>query len=879
MALPDDVDSILQQWIAQRNDDPHFDPLADLDPAHPHHDELVRRWRVLDELGLLGTQPSVWSLPPKVIPRDWPRPARPENKLREYGGRYLCTASIGSGGMGEVFRAVDVELDREVAVKVLKFAVADSRRIRGFLDEARRNAGMEHPSIVPLYDVGSETSREIYFVMKLVEGSTLGSSIVDAKRSPRPPFEPRQLVRILRSLAEALAFTHDNGLIHRDLKPSNVMIGRHGEVQLMDWGVAAPYLTDVRSEWSQRGDGVSGTPAYMAPEQARGEAGAEGPWTDLFGLGALLFALLSGGPPYRGGDHEEVLERAREARRSEPVRADWLRAAPRELVAIANKAMAPRPEDRYASADDFIDDLDAYTERRAGSAWRNHPLERVQKTVARHPVATVALLLGFVAVGLGFGFMQSSQRAAFEQSVNDRTAWMETAQTILDQPREGLSAETRYDEAARRIQRVLSEAELDVTDPKRAAERVETLRVEDPQRAETTIGLLHDLGLALIWSGAAGPPSEFPPDASTEIGKVHAMTRREDPRLFELWEPYKQLRSSIERGAWSQQLWEITLALATDGPSKTYGRLLELSEGLDEARPIEARGFTRLALIMSDRRLTHEVRQARNLYPGSSTIHETMQRFIYGNTDDSKRAGTIDAVEVYGGFSLAAESALAAWTAVPQSIDLGATFAHRRFDQARAAYSLADEMHDLIVGVESGEFDQIDVILEKLRAFKSSYRNAGFAHQQEGVDLAQRLFEQDPNNDYVLELGVVCFADAVNDLRKWRSEATERVRARWDKSGYSEARLVEATMHMIDSAEEVMSRRPDIYLDAAESLAILLFHDRALELVDEAIATFPDEATFTGLRERILQDRAFVQKQRQERRRAEEDREEEAAGK
>ena len=310
---------------------------------------------MLDELGLLGTQPSVWSLPPKVIPRDWPRPARPENKLREYGGRYLCTASIGSGGMGEVFRAVDVELDREVAVKVLKFAVADSRRIRGFLDEARRNAGMEHPSIVPLYDVGSETSREIYFVMKLVEGSTLGSSIVDAKRSPRPPFDPRQRVRILRSLAEARASTHDNGLIHRDLKPSNVMIGRHGEVQLMDWGVAAPYLTDVRSEWSQRGDGVSGTPAYMAPEQMMGNA--VDARADIYATGVMLYELLTGRKPYPGGGVEAMFQAIHNTTVTPP--SALVPALPEALDTVVLRAMQIDPGARFADAREMQAALDA----------------------------------------------------------------------------------------------------------------------------------------------------------------------------------------------------------------------------------------------------------------------------------------------------------------------------------------------------------------------------------------------------------------------------------------------------------------------------------------------------------------------------------------
>ncbi len=235
------------------------------------------------------------------------------------GERYTLLTVLGrGGGGGVVYRARDNVLGREVAYKVLRGAFASERERVRFLAEAQITAGLEHPHIVPVHDLGETESGDLFYVMKLVEGGeTLSDRVKAYHRSPGG--DERAVYALLHAFRGALlavAFAHDRGIVHRDLKPSNVMIGPWGEVVVVDWGLARPVgegasaMNTARERFGEplTEDGeVMGSYPYMALEQARGEVERIGPATDVYALGAILYSLLTGCPPRKGETTREVL--------------------------------------------------------------------------------------------------------------------------------------------------------------------------------------------------------------------------------------------------------------------------------------------------------------------------------------------------------------------------------------------------------------------------------------------------------------------------------------------------------------------------------------------------------------------------------------------
>ena len=280
------------------------------------------------------------------------------------GTKYQLLEEIGRGGMGAVYRARDAELDREVALKVLhqedKAAGAAERMMR----EARILARLEHPSIVPVHDVGTLPDGRVFYVMKRVEGRRL-----DQFRASAPGLTG--LLRVFEKICEAAAFAHSHGIIHRDLKPENIMVGSFGEALVMDWGVAK-VLADGSSATGSAPDlagggtasgTVIGTPGYMAPEQARGEVDHIDARADVYALGAILTFLLEG-------------------------RAD----VPRPLHAIARKAMAADRASRYNGAQDLGADVARFTARRPVSAYRENIWERALRLFVRYRTPILLVL-------------------------------------------------------------------------------------------------------------------------------------------------------------------------------------------------------------------------------------------------------------------------------------------------------------------------------------------------------------------------------------------------------------------------------------------------------------------------------------------------------
>ena len=261
--------------------------------------------------------------------------------------RYDDRGPFAEGGTAAVHLVYDRILGRSMATKIAK--ATDEQHLERFRREARITAQLEHPNIVPVHDLGPT-----WFTMKRVEGATL-ANIVRAE-----PFGQALLSRVLDILlkvCDALAFAHERGVIHRDIKPENVMVGRFGQVYLMDWGIAqVGGVSD--SPWA-------GTTAWVAPEQARGQMCD--PRTDVWGIGGLLYYALCGGRPNQGKEAEQRLANARAGLRPRlPAHVAPTRAIPSELVRIAMKALEPEPERRYASISELAADMEAV---RMGGWW------------------------------------------------------------------------------------------------------------------------------------------------------------------------------------------------------------------------------------------------------------------------------------------------------------------------------------------------------------------------------------------------------------------------------------------------------------------------------------------------------------------------------
>jgi serine/threonine-protein kinase len=309
-----------------------------------------------------GTDPE-----PVVLPRPSDGPDRSPT------GRYEILGEIARGGMGAVLKGRDHELGRDLAVKVL---LADHRdrpsMVRRFVEEAQIGGQLQHPAIVPVYDLGVLPDRRPFFAMKLVRGRTL-AALLEARDGPEHD-RPR-LLGIFEQVCQAVAYAHAHGVIHRDLKPTNVMVGSFGEVQVMDWGLAKVLardgtveatgpaigaVRDGRGTGTSRAGSVMGTPAYMAPEQARGEVDRLDERSDVFALGAILCEALTGRPPFAGRTRAEVLERAAAGDTAEALAALESSGADTELLGLARACLAAEPAGRPRDAGAVARSMTAY---------------------------------------------------------------------------------------------------------------------------------------------------------------------------------------------------------------------------------------------------------------------------------------------------------------------------------------------------------------------------------------------------------------------------------------------------------------------------------------------------------------------------------------
>lgn len=296
-------------------------------------------------------------------------------------GKYELHGELGRGGMGVVFRAHQPELDRTVALKMLTghlFATVDQRR--RFSQEARLASRIRHPNIVTIHEVG-ELAGQPYFTMDFIAGTSLASKLTQGSM----PLE--QSVPLLIQIANAVNHLHSNGIIHRDLKPSNVLIDQSGQPCLVDFGLAR--AIDESHDPTVTGT-ILGTPSYMSPEQAAGRVREITVRSDVYSLGALLYEMLCGRPPFVAGSPFDTLLQVLE-REPLPPR-HWNREIPKKLEQICLRCLEKSPDRRYASARELAEQLQQWLQG-DNSAYSNHsPAFRITRTIRRHPAAAYRLL-------------------------------------------------------------------------------------------------------------------------------------------------------------------------------------------------------------------------------------------------------------------------------------------------------------------------------------------------------------------------------------------------------------------------------------------------------------------------------------------------------
>jgi serine/threonine-protein kinase len=334
--------------------------------------------------------------------------------------RYRVLRPHAKGGLGEVSVATDVELNREVALKEIQNRfVRDADSRARFLLEAEVTGKVEHPGIVPVYGMGAYSDGRPFYAMRFIQGDSLKEAITkfhsqysQFKNTTERRLVERQLLRRFVDVCFAVDFAHSRGVLHRDIKPGNIMLGQYGETLVVDWGLAKiigsstsydgtsqiSISSGSNSAPTQVGSAV-GTPAYMPPEQAAGQVDRLGPHSDTYSLGATLYHILTGRPPFEGTNAVEIIKLVikGEFRPPRTIHSE----IPKSLESICVKAMALEPNDRYPSVRELAQDIERYLADEPVSSMKEPWTAQVFRWIRKHPTATAAAVTGIVLTSLG----------------------------------------------------------------------------------------------------------------------------------------------------------------------------------------------------------------------------------------------------------------------------------------------------------------------------------------------------------------------------------------------------------------------------------------------------------------------------------------------
>jgi serine/threonine protein kinase len=336
-------------------------------------------------------------------------------------GDYELIAPIAKGGMGVVYKARQRKLNRIVAVKmILSGQFADASDIERFYAEAEAAAGLSHPNIVAIHEVG-EVNGQHFFSMDYIEGQSLAALVQEN------PLPPRRAAELVRTIAEAVQFAHDNGVIHRDLKPANVLLDRRQRPLITDFGLAKQVSS--QSQRTMAGS-IMGTPSYMPPEQASGKIDQIGPWSDVYALGAILYELLTGRPPFRAASPFETI---RQVLQTEPLSPRLLNpGVPKDIETICLKCLQKERHRRYASAQELADELGRFLR---GEPIRARPIsqaERLWRLCRRNPVTASAIASAVLLLVAALGVVTVSNIRISAALAESESSFRDAVQVVDD---------------------------------------------------------------------------------------------------------------------------------------------------------------------------------------------------------------------------------------------------------------------------------------------------------------------------------------------------------------------------------------------------------------------------------------------------------------
>ncbi len=496
----------VEELVAELVERMEADPATDLDALlalHPEHgSEIRRRIDILRAAGLLPRAPGNGTRTPDPL-----GPIRQRLERRgDFPLRYALAGELGRGGMGRILEAREDDLQRTVAMKVFHprdgNGAPDPALVGRFLHEARITARLDHPGIVPVHELGLDDQGQLYFTMRMVSGEDLRQVYEHVATGHDGWNQPRAL-GVLLKVCEALGYAHEKHVIHRDLKPANVMVGKHGEVYVMDWGLARvlgqhdPFDLRIRPEVDSdpaetppgqsgrehasdsplvtRNGDIVGTPAYMPPEQARGDLAALGPQSDVYAVGAMLYQLLAGTMPFVAhGQRPSPRAILRRVLAGPPVAlAELAPKAPPELVAICEKAMARESAQRYANTTELAEDLRAFLELRMVRAYRTGAWVEARKWVQRNTPLALALLGVVLALTVG--------SIAFKLKADEATR---TADFATKESQRADAQATQADQNAQKAREEAARADQNAAEATKSAlaAQAETAKAEEARK-------------------------------------------------------------------------------------------------------------------------------------------------------------------------------------------------------------------------------------------------------------------------------------------------------------------------------------------------------------------------------------------------------------